>query len=40
MFRVQAGRKPIPTRRVLEAVLWILNKGRTILGQHTRGEPL
>ena len=23
----QAGRKPIPTRRVLEAVLWILNTG-------------
>src|ERR1700746_4189366 len=22
-----AGRKPIPTRRVLEAVLWILNTG-------------
>ena len=23
----RAGRKPIPTRRVLEAVLWILNTG-------------
>ena len=23
------GRKPIPTRRVLEAVLWILNTGRS-----------
>ena len=23
----RAGRKPIPTRQVLEAVLWILNTG-------------
>jgi hypothetical protein len=23
----RAGRKPIPTRRVLEAVLWIVNTG-------------
>jgi hypothetical protein len=23
------GRKPIPTRRVLEAALWILNTGRS-----------
>jgi transposase len=23
----RAGRKPVPTRRVLDAVLWILNTG-------------
>ena len=25
------GRKPVPTRAVLDAVLWILNTGRSLL---------
>ena len=36
------GRKPIPTRRVLEAVLWTLNTGATMAhatAKPSRGQP-